>query len=88
MMYIGYWCEEHFNSLILGSPDISHNKMISLMEILCVIPILDIVVFPPLLFRILFLDQFVVEKVTATKDPCNLQLHLNCYYFNFDPMHS
>ena len=59
------------------------------MEILCVIPILDIVVFFfPLLFRILFLDQFVVEKVTATKDPCNLQLHLNCYYFNFDPMHS
>uniref|UniRef100_A0A7N2M2E1 Uncharacterized protein n=1 Tax=Quercus lobata TaxID=97700 RepID=A0A7N2M2E1_QUELO len=27
MMYIGYWCEEHFNSLILGSPDFSHNKM-------------------------------------------------------------
>ena len=47
MMYIGYWCEEHFNSLILGSPDISHNKMVSLMEMLCVIPILDIVVPPP-----------------------------------------
>ena len=42
MMYVEYWCEEHFNSLILGSPDFSHNEMVSLMEILCVIPILEI----------------------------------------------
>ena len=25
--------------------------------------------------------QFVVEKLTATKDPCNLQVHLNFSYF-------
>ncbi|KAM3751704.1 hypothetical protein ACB098_04G130100 [Castanea mollissima] len=30
MMYVEYWCEEHFNSLILGSPDFSHNEMLPL----------------------------------------------------------
>ncbi|KAL4634029.1 hypothetical protein ACB092_04G167700 [Castanea dentata] len=35
MMYVEYWCEEHFNSLILGSPDFSHNEMLPLhVEIL------------------------------------------------------
>ena len=63
MMYIGYCCEEHFNSLVLGSPDFSHKKMVRFIEILFAIPILDIEVPPhPLLFWIMLMDQFVVEK--------------------------
>ncbi|KAK7852517.1 serine/threonine-protein kinase atm [Quercus suber] len=33
MMYVEYWCEEHFNSLILGSPDFSHNEMILIIPV-------------------------------------------------------
>lgn len=28
-MYVEHWCEEHFNSLTLGSPDFSHVEMVS-----------------------------------------------------------
>ncbi|GMY24943.1 serine/threonine-protein kinase ATM isoform X1 [Fagus crenata] len=35
MMYVEYWCEEHLNSLTLGSPDFSHIEMLPLhVEIL------------------------------------------------------
>ncbi|KAE8124229.1 hypothetical protein FH972_019134 [Carpinus fangiana] len=30
MMYVEHWCEEHFNSLTLGSPDFSHTEMLPL----------------------------------------------------------
>jgi hypothetical protein len=49
MMYVEYWCEEHLNSLTLGSPDFSHIEMVSPLEILCAIPIWDrvfVFVFP------------------------------------------
>lgn len=29
VMYVEHWCEEHFNSLILGSPDFSHLEVVS-----------------------------------------------------------
>ncbi|KAJ8771786.1 hypothetical protein K2173_026963 [Erythroxylum novogranatense] len=28
IMYIEYWCKEHFNGLTLGSPDFSHTEML------------------------------------------------------------
>ncbi|XP_073145738.1 serine/threonine-protein kinase ATM isoform X3 [Henckelia pumila] len=35
VLYVEYWCEEHFNSLTLGSPDFSHHEVLqSHIEIL------------------------------------------------------
>jgi hypothetical protein len=38
MMYVEHWCEEHFNGLMLGSPDFSHLEVVSFVGF-CVVSI-------------------------------------------------